>query len=333
MEKTYFGTLKSGEKIHKYTLKNEFITLTLIDRGATIVSLEFLSKNVVGGFDKLEDYENDVSHQGATIGRVANRIENARLLLDGVSYELTRNNGTSCLHGGVGFDFKLWSVIDYTDESITFSYVSEDGEEGFPSRLYTEVTYLLDGGDVIIDYKARPDGKTPIALTNHAYFNLNGKGCDVFSHKLKIYANEYTEADERLIPTGNRPSVIGTPLDFLDFHEIGERYGNGFCGYDNNFIISANTHKSFFGKKLALAAEVAARDIKMNVYTDQPGIQLYVGAMPSGTDKDGKVLWTKNGAFCLEAQTEPNCVNHGIGIYGEGEIYTQTTVYSFEKNT
>ena len=331
MEKIYFGNLNSGEKIHKYVLKNEALTLTVTDRGATIVSLIYRGKNMVGYFDTLADYKADVSHQGAIIGRVANRIENAELTIDGRTHKLTQNNGTSCLHGGVGFDFKRWYVSEYFDEKITFTYTSADGEEGFPARIDVAVSYILSGNDLIIDYKAVPDGKTAINLTNHAYFNLSGEG-DVLSHRLKIYAETYTESDSRLIPTGNHPSVLGTALDFLDFHEIGERICESFKGYDHNFVISPTKSKIFLSKNLALAAEVTSSSVKLDVYTDQPGIQLYIGARPSGSDESGKVIWTPKGAFCLEAQIEPNSVNHGMGIYDKGEVYTQTTVYSFKNN-
>ena len=332
MEKILFGTLPSGEAVHKYTVSNGEITLSVIDFGAAIQSLVAYGVDVVGGFDTLGDYLLDTSHQGATIGRVANRIENARFTMDGREYSLPKNSKGHCLHGGCGFDRRMWTLEASSDTSLTFSYTAEDGEEGFPAKLYTEVSFSLSGGGVQISYKARPDGKTPIALTNHSYFNLNGFGGDVKSHTAKIYAEEYTAVNEGLIPTGEHPKVFGTVFDFTKPHTIGERIGGDFIGYDHNFVLSKKITKEFSGKSLALAAEVFGDALKMSVYTDQPGVQFYIGNfLGSGPAFKGGIPAIRHGAFCLETQTEPNCINHGEGFYGKGDTYTHETVYSFEK--
>ncbi|MBQ7333800.1 MAG: galactose mutarotase [Clostridia bacterium] len=332
MKKEFFGTLRNGYAVHKYTLKNEKLEVVLMDRGATIVSLKFDGLDVVGGFDEISDYEADTSHQGAVIGRIANRVENASFFMDGKEYKLPANDGGNCLHGGCGFDFRIWDVCDYSDEKITFQYLSPDGEEGFPSQLTTRVSYIISGGSLIIDYEATPDGKTPVSLTNHAYFNLDGFGGDVKRHKAIIYAERYTEVNESLIPNGNHPKVLGTPFDFKSAHEIGERINEDFDGYDHNYVLSPKFFNSFLGKKLGLAAEVFTENLKMKVYTDQPGIQFYTANfLGDGPNFKGGVKQIKHGAFCLEAQTEPNSVNRGVGFYGKGEKYVQTTVYSFER--
>ena len=332
MKKEFFGTTKDGEPVYKYTLKNDLLEVTLMDRGATIVSLIYNGRDVVLGFDTLTAYEEHSSHQGAIIGRVANRVANAAFTMDGKEYTLPRNNGQSCLHGGRGFDFRMWSVLEYTDEKIVFEYISPDGEEGFPSALCVRVSYIVSGSALIIDYEATPDGKTPVSLTNHAYFNLDGSGGDVLSHELIIYADSYTEVDASLIPNGNHPSVFGTVLDFTSAHTIGERIDGKFRGYDHNYVLSPTKFKNFIGKRLGLAAEVFAREIKMSVYTDQPGVQLYTANfLAGGPDFKGGVRAQNYGALCLEAQTEPNSVNHGVGFYDKGERYEQTTVYSFDK--
>ena len=332
MLKEFFGRTYSGEDVHLYALKSRDCEMKFTDYGARIVSLKVYGRDIVGGFDSLEDYFTDDSHQGATIGRVANRIKNASFNMDGKEYKLTVNNGENCLHGGIGFDFKVWKVAEHTDNCITFKYTSLDGEEGFPSELDTTVSYSLSGTELIIDYRAVPHGKTPIALTNHAYFNLNGFGGDILGHTLKVYADRYTEVDASLIPTGERPEVVGTPFDFTYGHKIGERIADTDGGYDHNYILSPTAYKEYMGKRLGLAAVLSGEDLRMHMYTDQPGVQLYTGNfLGSGSDFKGGVEQIRHGALCLEAQTEPNCVNHGIGFYDSGEVYTQTTVYSIEK--
>ncbi len=327
-----FGTLTDGEMVDIYTLKNEAIEMRVMERGSTIVSLSVNGRDVVGGFDSLIAYESDNSHQGAVIGRVANRIENARFAMDGKIYNVPKNDGENCLHGGVGFDYKLWKVLEATDEKITLEYTSQDGEEGFPASLTVRVSYILSGASLIIDYEATPDGKTPISLTNHAYFNLDGFGGDVKEHSAVIYAEKYTEVNDKLIPNGNHPSVFGTPFDFTSAKKIGQEINESFSGYDHNYVLSPKFFGEFIGKKLGLAAEVFTGDLKMNVYTDQPGVQFYTANfLGDGPDFKGGVKQVKHGAFCLEAQTEPNSINLGEGFYGKGEKYTQTTVYSFEK--
>ena len=332
MDKKFFGKTLCGNDAHVYIIKNSVCEATFTDYGATVLSWVFDGKDVVGGFDKLETYFTDDSHQGATIGRVANRIANATFTMDGVEYRLPKNNGENCLHGGVGFDFKLWDVVEYDDGHITFSLLSPDGDEGFPADLDVKVTYTLVGSELIIDYKAIADGKTPIALTNHSYFNLNGFGGDILSHKLTVYADSYTEVGEDLIPTGNRPRVFGTPFDFTAPHTVGERIADTNGGYDHNYILTPTVFKEYLGKQLGLAAVVEGDQLVMKVYTDQPGVQLYTGNfLGMGADFKGGVKQVKNGAMCLETQTEPNCINHGIGFYNKGETYTHTTVYRLKK--
>ena len=333
MEKKYFGSLPTGEEIYLYSLKNEDALVNIMTRGATIVNFVAHGIDIVGGFDALDTYLKEGSHQGAIIGRVANRVANGQFTMDGVTYNLPKNDhGVCCLHGGDGFDHKVWTVTDYTDDSITLTYHSADGEEGFPAALDVKVTYKLEGASLLIDYEATPDGKTPIALTNHAYFNLNGLGGTIEDHVAVIYADTYTEVDGNLIPNGNRPSVVGTPFDFTTPHTIGERCGKDFIGYDHNFILSPKTKETVVGKELDLIAEVKGEKLQMNVYTDQPGVQFYIGNfLGNGPDFRNNTKQVFHGAFCLETQTEPDCINHGIGFYEKGETYTHSTVYAIKK--
>ena len=332
MKKKLFGTLPTGEDVYIYTLTGENALVNIMTRGATIVNFKAYGTDIVGGFDKLETYLEDTSHQGAIIGRVANRVGKAKFEMDGKVYNLPQNDNGNCLHGGDGFDHKVWNVTDYSDTSITLEYHSFDGEEGFPAALDVKVTYTLSGTSLLIDYKAYPKGKTPIALTNHAYFNLDGFGGTIEEHSIKIYADKYTEVGEELIPNGIRPYVAGTPFDFRTPHKIGERCGKDFIGYDHNFILSPERREILFGKELALIAEVSGKELSMNVYTDQPGVQFYIGNfLGDGPDFRGNTKQVFHGAFCLETQTEPNCINHGIGFYNEGDVYTHSTVYSVKK--
>ena len=333
MTREIFGKTKSGEIVEIVTLANEVAELKVMTRGATIVSFKPYGVDIVGGYDDMEGYEADNgSYQGATVGRVANRIGDAQFTMDGAIYMVTANDNGNCLHGGSGFSFKMWKTQDVTEDSVTMSYYSPDGEDGFPNGLMSKVKFTLSGAAVIIDYEAIPEGKTPIALTNHSYFNLDGFGGLIDDHVATIYADRYTEVDEKLIPNGIRPEVKGCAYDFTSPKKIGECFGKEVDGYDHNFILCPKFSSKFNEKDIPLAASVTNGKLTLNVYTDQPGIQFYTGNFLGGEpDFRGGVKRIKHGAFCLEAQTEPNCINHGIGFYDAGEVYTQTTVYEVKK--
>ncbi len=333
MKRDIFGKTKSGENVEIVTLKNDIAELKVMTRGATIVSFKTFGVNIVGGYDKIEDYEADTgSYQGATVGRVANRIGDASFTMDGAIYMVTDNDNGNCLHGGDGFSFKLWNIEDVNEDSVTFGYYSPDGEEGFPGGLDVKVKFTLRDAAIIIEYKAVPDGKTPVALTNHSYFNLDGFGGTIDNHVATIFADRYTEVDDNLIPNGNRPLVEGTPFDFRIPKRIGEDFGKSVDGYDHNFILCPDLCVVNEEFKLPLIASVTNKKLVLNVYTDQPGVQFYTGNFLGGKPdfRDG-VKKIKHGAFCLEAQTEPNCINHGIGFFDAGESYRQTTVYEVLK--
>ena len=331
MDKRIFGKLPNGEDVYIYRLTDGTATAEIMEYGAAIVSLcPFGDVDVVGGFDTLEAYTQDTSNQGAIVGRVANRIENARFEIDGKVYLLADNDNGNCLHGGVGFQHRLWKVVNYTENSITLSYLSPDGEDGFPANLQIDVSYTLKDAAIIISYTATPDGKTPIALTNHAFFNLDGFGKDIKEHTVQIWADSYSEVNDKLIPTGNHPNVIGTPLDLRLPKKVGEDFSPTFDGYDHNMILFPKFHKEFNNKKIGLAARVENQKMIMQVYTDQPGLQFYTGNfLGNGPDFKGNIPQIRQGALCLEAQTEPNCINHGEGIYEKGQVYKQLTVYEF----
>ncbi len=329
MRREIFGRLESGEEIEIVTLENADAKIKIMTRGATIVSFNTYGVEVIGGYDSLDDYVADTgSYQGATVGRVANRIENAQFSMDGAIFMLTDNDNGNTLHGGDGFSFRVWSIEELTEDSVTMSYYSTDGEEGFPAGVSVKVRFTLQSAAVIIEYEAVPDGKTPIALTNHSYFNLDGFGGLIDKHIATIYADSYTEVGENLIPTGVRPLVEGTAFDFRSPKMIGENFGKEVDGYDHNFVLCPEICKEFKNLSIPLGASVTNGDLTLNVYTDQPGLQFYTGNFLFGEPNfRGGVKRIKHGAFCLEAQTEPNCINHGVGFYDLGEIYRQTTVY------
>lgn len=331
MDKRLFGKLPNGEDVYIYRLTDGTTTAEIMEYGAAIVSLcPFGDVDIVGGFDTLEAYTQDTSNQGAIVGRVANRIENACFEIGGKTYQLADNDNGNCLHGGVGFQHRLWKVVDYTESSITLCYLSPDGEDGFPCNLSVEVTYTLKNHSIIISYKATPEGTTPIALTNHAFFNLDGFGGDIKEHTVQIWADSYSEVNDKLIPTGNHPNVIGTPLDLRLPKKVGEDFSPTFDGYDHNMILFPKFHKEFNNKKIGLASRVENQKMIMQVYTDQPGLQFYTGNfLGNGPDFKGNIPQIRQGALCLEAQTEPNCINHGEGIYEKGQVYKQLTVYEF----
>ncbi len=278
MDKKVFGILPSGQEIYEYTLTNGKSVCRIMNLGAAILSLQpFGDVNVIGGFDTLEDYLKDDSNQGLIIGRVANRVKNAVFEMEGWEYHLIANDNGNCLHSGIGFGHRVWQVTEYTENTITLAYSSPQMEDGFPAKLDVEVTYTLENNALHIGYTAIPDGKTPIALTNHAYFNLDGLGGTVDNHTVQIFANRYTAVDENLIPTGFRPLVEGSPFDFRTPRTLVDAKTKVFGEVDHNLVLAPETFKEYMGKSLGLVAEVSNGTLTMRMYTDQPGVQFYTG--------------------------------------------------------
>ena len=333
MNKTHYGTLKSGEEIYKFTLKSEDSTAEIISYGATIISFCPFGKEIIAAFDKVEDYETCRDYRGASVGRVCNRIAGASFEMDGVVYELTKNNGENCLHGGLdAYSHRPWDVIDYGADFVKLGLVSPDGDGGFPSRVDIEVLFRLSGAALEVSFKAVPYGKTPIMLTTHGYFNLDSIENTIEDHKFTIYADEYTEVDETKLPIGRFP-VEGTAFDFRGGKRLAEGLLERPDGFDHNFVLSSNYFISHGSIPLALAAVVDGKSLRMNTYTNQPGIQFYAQMKASekspilrgGIKQFGKI------AFCIEPQVEPNCIKSGIGFYNKGEVYESTTLYIVEK--
>jgi aldose 1-epimerase len=343
IKRAVFGSLPDGTAVDIYTLKNKSgLEAQIMTYGAILVSLKLPDRtgafaDVNLGFDTLEGYLGTHPYFGAIIGRYGNRIAKARFTIDGVEYRLAQNNNDNTLHGGIkGFDKVVWKAeaMQFADSvGLKLTYLSKDMEEGFPGNLAVTVIYTLaNANELRIDYEAATDKKTPINLTNHAYWNLKGEGNgDVLGHVLRIEADGITAVDSaaNLIPTGAIQPVAGTPFDFTSPHAIGERIAQVEGGYDHNFVLKSG------GGTLALAARVeeSGSGRILEVWTDQPGIQLYTGNFLDGTvvGKGGKA-YRKHYAFCLETQHFPDSPNHPnfpSTILEPGKTYKTTTVHKF----
>jgi aldose 1-epimerase len=337
-----FGQTSDGRQVALYTLTNpNGIKAGITNFGAILVSLEVPDRDgnmadVTLGFDALDGYLGKHPYFGAVVGRYANRIGNAGFMLNGVEYKLAANNGENHLHGGTkGFDKMVWKLDDLRAEgdeaSVKMSYISEDGEEGYPGNLACSVTYTLTEDDELkISYEADTDKATVVNLTNHSYFNLGGQGTgDVLGHELMLNADKYTVVDEGLIPTGENRSVKDSPMDFTISASIGSRIAQVEGGYDHNYVLKSG------GGSLALCARAyePTSGRVMEVYTTEPGVQLYTGNFLDGsmTGKGGKV-YKKHYGFCLETQHFPDSPNKSdfpSVVLEPGQKYATTTVFKF----
>lgn len=337
-------TINGDEGVLK-KIENGDITAYFTNYGARLVGLWTPDKNgnptdVVVGFGDLKSYVNSTEpYFGATIGRYGNRIAKGKFSLDGKEYELSINNGVNTLHGGKkGFQTKYWDVQQPDDHTLVFAYTSKDGEQGFPGNLTTKVTYsLTDDNKLKMEYEATTDKKTVVNLTNHAFFNLNGEGSGtILNHKVMINAENYTPVDSTLIPLGKMASVEGTPFDFREPVTIGERIDqdhqqlkNG-KGYDHNFVL-----KTSEDKKMTHAASVIGdkSGIKMDIYTEEPGLQFYSGNFMKGknTFKNGSKDEYRT-AFAMETQhypDSPNQPDYPSTVLKPGEEYHTVSIYEF----
>jgi aldose 1-epimerase len=339
-----FGKTRDGTAVQVYELTNsKGMKARITNYGAILAELQVpdrdgKSADVVLGFDRLEGYLAGHPYFGATVGRVANRIARGQFTLDGKAYQLAINSGPNAIHGGLrGFDKMVWKATPFTEPEaagVKLTYLSRDGEEGYPGNLAVTVTYTLTNqNELRIDYEATTDRATPVNLTNHSYFNLAGAGSgSIRGHELTLMADQYTPADDTLIPTGEIKSVVGTPLDFTIPHTIGSRIDeitDKTGGYDHNFVLRGGSGQP------ALAARVQEPKSGrvMEMYTTEPGVQLYTANFLDGKLKGkGGAVYRKQEAFCLEAQHFPDSVNHPTFpsvILRPGKTYSQTTIYKF----
>ena len=339
--KTYYGSIDK-DSIYAYTIKNVHgLKAVISNYGATLLELWTPDKNgksgnVILGFDSLSGYlQKGNPYFGAIVGRFANRIGRATFTIDGKVYTLAPNDRGNTLHGGIkGFDKVIWNVNLVNDSSLSLSYLSKDGEEGFPGNLNVKVVYTVTSRNgLMIDYTALTDMKTPVNITNHAYFNLSaGKDSTILGEELKIFASKFTPVNDSLIPTGKLMPVKNTPMDFQKSKKIGSEIDKVKGGYDHNFIIDRKD------SSLVIAASVfdPSSGRVMEVWTTQPGIQFYTGNFLNGslTGRDGKKV-LQHGALCLETQHFPDSPNQPSfpnAILAPGQTYHEVTVYKFPAN-
>jgi aldose 1-epimerase len=350
IRKQPFGKTASGDQIDLYSLTNKKgMEVSVTNFGATVVTLRVPDRSgkaadVVLGFDNLEGYENGKSYFGATVGRYANRIGGGQFSIGGKTYTLPKNNGNNSLHGGiVGFNKKVWKAREIASkdgESLELSYLSVDGEEGFPGNLSVKVVFTVpaERNELKIDYSASTDKDTVLNLSNHSYFNLAGEGNgDILDHVLTLHAKQFTPVDQTLIPTGELRDVAGTPMDFTSANVIGKRIDSDYeqlvfgKGYDHNWVLA----RSDGGNHAALAAE--AYDPKsgrrLEVLTTEPGVQFYSGNVLDGSAKGkGNKVYGRRAAFCLETQHFPDSPNHPnfpSTLLKPGSAFHSETVFRF----
>jgi aldose 1-epimerase len=341
IRKQPYGKMPDGAAVDLYTLTNASgMQVKIITYGGAVVSLTAPDKagkfgDVTLGLDNLEDYRAHTAHFGSLIGRYGNRIGKAQFTLDGKTYTLDKNNGENSLHGGKGgFDTRVWNARE-VNGALELTYVSKDGEEGFPGTLTAKAVYTLtDKNELKIDYTATTDKPTIVNLTNHAYFNLAGEG-DVLQHQVMISADRYTPVDAGLIPTGELKPVAGTPFDFRKSTAIRARIGQVADqqiklgnGYDHNFVLNRTS------PALSKAAEVyePKSGRVMEVWTTEPGLQFYTGNFLDGSLKGKGRTYGFRSGFCMETQHYPDSPNKPAFpsvVLRPGQTYRTSTVYRF----
>jgi aldose 1-epimerase len=336
--KEVYGNI-GKDTIYRYTLQNsKGMKAAVSNYGATLLELWTPDRSgktgdVILGYDSLSGYLQKANpYFGALVGRYANRIANAKFSIDGKNYTLAPNDHGNTLHGGLkGFDKVIWTVDEVNDSSVALSYTSMDGEEGFPGSLTAKVVYTLtEDNGLKLDYAAASTKKTPVNLTNHAYFNLSaGKDSTILGEELTLHASRYTPVNDSLIPTGQLAAVKNTPFDFLKGKRIGKDFDKVKGGYDHNFVID----KKDSGFAHAASVYDPGSGRVMEVWTTQPGIQFYTGNFLDGslTGKEGKKI-VLHGALCLETQHFPDSPNQPSfpnAILGPGQAFHETTVYKF----
>ncbi|MGC3959947.1 MAG: aldose epimerase family protein [Verrucomicrobiota bacterium] len=340
-----FGQTPKGKAVTLYTLRNaNGVVATICNYGGLVTSLQVPDRNgklgdVVLGYDNLAGYLKETPYFGALIGRYGNRIAKGKFALNGQTYTLATNNGPNALHGGLkGFDKVVWDakpLITAQGPALELRYVSKDGEEGYPGTLTVTAVYTLTANNALqLDYTATTDKDTVANLTQHSYFNLAGKG-DILGHEVMINADKFTPVDATLIPTGELPSVAGTPFDFRKATTIGARIGEQNeqlkfgGGYDHNWVIAKPAGQ------LAVMARVSepTSGRVLEVLSTEPGLQFYSGNFLDGTitGKGGWVYQFRNG-FCMEPQhypDSPNQPNFPSVVLKPGQVYHNTIIYRF----
>ncbi len=333
-----------GKPISLFNLENKNgLMVQITNYGGRMAALWVPDRNgnfadILTGYDTISGFLNDTNYFNGIIGRYANRIANGKFALDGVEYTLPINSAPNTLHGGKrGFDKKIWDVVKNTKDSLVLTYTSVAGEEGFPGTLKAQVIYSLnDSNELRIDYSAETDAPTVVNLTSHGFYNLAGyNDGDILGHILMINADKYTPVDSNFIPTGEIADVTGTPFDFRTPTPVGARIGedniqlNYGMGYDHNWVLNK------MGDEISLACRIEepVSGRVMEIYTDQPGIQVYSGNFLNGTvvGKNG-VTYQHRQSICMETQHYPDSPNHEnfpSTVLRPGEKYQTSTIEKF----
>lgn len=340
-----FCALHNGRQINLYTLKNKNgLIVQVTNYGSIIVSIYLPDRqgkfaDIVQGYDTINDYiEGNGPYMGAICGRCANRIEKGQFSLEGRTFSLPLNNGPNHLHGGLtGFNKVVWDVVYSSPSSVKMEYLSADEEEGYPGNLIASVTYTLtDENELRLDLHAVTDKTTIVNLASHSYFNLAGEGSgSIYDHELMINGNFFTPTDETSIPTGEILSVKGTPLDFTSPKRIGAEIESDFiqikygAGYDHNWVLN---HPAGIAGLAALAHDPISGRI-LEVYTTQPGLQLYTANWIENEKGKGGKRYGRRWAFCLETQHFPDSVNKphfpSVILHPE-DVYRHSCIYKFK---
>ncbi|MBQ9756131.1 MAG: galactose mutarotase [Clostridia bacterium] len=335
MKKEIFGYIENNP-IYKYTISDGKITASVLNYGAVWHSFVVSDQkkgdiDLIIGYKNLEDYVNRGGYLGAIVGRVANRIAFARFTMNGKTYNLSKNNGEHSLHGGEnGFNRKIWQEVKLTDDSVTLKYISADGEEGYPAEVEVFVTYTVTDNGVKIDYKATPNGDTPLGLINHAYFNPNGEnGGACYDVLVQLDADSVVPVNQDRVADGKLMKVEGTVFDFRKPRKLGDFVHptdptlQAFRGYDICYALNG----SGFRKVGEVTGDKSG--ITMEVYTDMEGLQLYASRVFVGVEGKTCTLYEGN-SFCLETQHYPNavnCPNFPSPFVKKGQTFTSTTFY------
>jgi len=341
-----FDTTDSGETVRRFTLDNgNGLSVQLINYGATITSIKIDGTDVALGYDDMAGYTSRVTRNpyfGAVVGRVANRIADGKFSLDGKEYSLAQNNGPNALHDGLkGLDKVMWNAFtNQADGSVVFTYLSHDGDEGYPGDVLYNVKYSLGGGSLQLDFSGAVTAPTPVNMVNHVYFNLAGHkaGADGLNeHVMKMNAAHYTPVSDKLIPTGEIAPVQGTVFDLRQPTRLGDVLGS--CpggennGFDHNFVVAGPAGQI----NMVSRVECPVSGIWLECWTDQPGCQFYTGNfVPKDDSLKGKegAVYRKHGGFCLETQKFPDSVNQPhfpTCIVRPGSLYKHHVAYKFGK--
>ena len=336
-----FADTVNGKTVKLFTLRNKSgMAVEISNYGATLVSIHFPDQkgqdgNVLLGYDDIKGYYNGKSYFGCVVGRYANRIAKGAFELDGKQYQLPQNDGLNSLHGGVNsIDKQVWDARIMND-AIRLTTFIKDGENGYPGNVKLTVVYSLrSDNSLVIDYSASTDKTTVLNISNHAYFNLSGDPSKtILDHEIKINADAFTPVDSTLIPTGEIKKVSGTAFDFLSFKKIGQDidqpdqqliYGKG---YDHNFVLNTRDGKS---PVVEVVEKISGR--KMEVFTNQPGVQFYTGNFLNGSEKGRGLSFEHRTGFCLETQQfpdAPNQSNFPSTVLKPGEVWKSHTTYKF----